>query len=208
MDYTEGATIFVFVVGLWLWARARAVVRPSQGSKIEPRPGTAVLLVNLQEVFWNDRHYDAQTRARVEGAVAREVALAQQGDQPVIALRQEFSGLGFRLVARLLYRGEAIQGGPGTGLAEPFVGIADHVLVKSVQDGFESGELDVVLRVLRVGHLRILGLDGEHDVAKTAQGALNRGFEVTLVGDGIATARAKAFEPVAEALGGQGARIA
>lgn len=207
MAYTEGLAIFLFVLALWMWSRMRALIRPSQGAQIEPRPGTAILLVNLQETFWTDARYDPALRARVEAAVTREVTLAQHNDQPVIALRQEYSDLGFRLFARLLHGGKAIRGGPGLGLAAPFVGMADHMVIKQVQDGFESGELDVVLRVLRIGRLRILGLDGEHDVAKTAQGALNRGYEVTLVRDGIATASDGAFDRVTEALGGQGARV-
>ncbi|MCR9147337.1 MAG: cysteine hydrolase [Rhodobacteraceae bacterium] len=207
MAYTEGLAIFIFVLALWIWSRMRALIRPSQGARIEPRPGTAILLVNLQEAFWNDARYTGDQRARVEAAVLREVTLAQHNDQPVIALRQEYSDLGFRLVARLLHGGKAVRGGPGLGLAAPFVGMADHMVVKQVQDGFESGELDTVLRALRIGRLRFLGLAGEHDVAKTAQGALNRGYEVELVSDGIATARDGAFDPVAEALGGQGARV-
>mgnify|MGYP000010559878 CR=1 FL=1 len=64
-----------------------------------------------------------------------------------------------------------------------------------------------LLAALTIGKLRILGLDGEHGVAKTAQAALNRGYEVELVADGIATARPGAFETVRAALGGQGARV-
>lgn len=207
MDYSEGVVIVGFAVLLWIWLRARALKRPSLGPMIEPRPGTAVLLINLQDVFWNEAHYDADQRARVEAAVAREVELAKLADQPVIALRQEYSDPGYRVVARLLHKGEAIRGGAGLGLAEPFVGMADHLVTKQAQDGFANRELCTVLRALRVGRLRILGLDGEHDVAKTAQGALNRGYRVELVRDGIATARHGAFDSVTQALGGQGARV-
>lgn len=207
MEYSGGITIVLFVVALWLWVRARAFVRPSQGRRITPQPGTAILLVNLQETFWNDAHYDPSVRARMERAVNREVELAQLKDQPVIALRQEFSDLGLWLAARLFHKYRATSSGPGLLLAQPFVGMADQMVTKQVQDGFESGDLDAVLQALRIGKLRILGLDGEHDVAKTAQGALNRGYEVELVSDGIATARNDAFDSVAEALGSQGARI-
>lgn len=207
MQYTEGVAILLFVLVLWIWSRARALVRPSHGPRIEPRPGTAILLVNLQEVFWSGPRYRPEMRRRLTGAVAREVALAQDRDQPVIALRQEYSDAGFRLVARLLHGGVAIRGGPGLSLAAPFVGAADHVVVKQVQDGFESGELDAMLAALRIGKLRILGLDGVRDVARTAQGALNRGYEVTLVRDGIMTDRAKIFGRVTQALASQGARV-
>lgn len=195
-------------LAIWLWLSARYIRRPTLGVRIEPRPGMALLLVDLQEVFWNDAHYDAATRARVEAAVAREAALAQDRGYPVIALRQEWSTPGTRLLARLTMKGEALRGSPGTALAAPFRGLADHVVIKRVQDGFETGELDVVLRVLGIGRLKIAGLDGVHCVAKTAQGALNRGYEVELVRDAIATREPAVFETVEEALAGQGVRLA
>ena len=203
----EGPTILLGAVALWLWASYRYMVRPTQGQPIEPRPCAALLLVDLQQVYWCDEQYDAQTRARVEAAVAREAALAQHRNQPVIALRQQWGGLGPRLIAMLFMKGLGVKGAPGTELAEPFAGLADQVVTKRVQDGFETGELDVVLRVLRVGQLRIVGLDGAGSVARTAQAALNRGYDVTLVSDGIATARDNTFDTIRESLTSQGARV-
>jgi len=201
------AVLIAGTLAIWLWLSARYIQRPTQGVRIEPRPGTALLIVDLQEVFWNDAHYDTATRARVEAALAREAALAQDRGDPVIALRQEWSTPGTRLLARLLMKGEALRGSPGTALAAPFQGLADHVVVKRVQDGFETGELDVVLRVLGIGRLKIAGLDGVHCVAKTAQGALNRGYDVDLIRDAIATRDPAVFETVEEALSGQGVRL-
>lgn len=203
----EGPIILLGAIALWLWASYRYMVRPTQGTPIEPRPGAALLLVDLQTVYWRDDTYDAQTRARVEAAVAREAALAQHRNQPVIAVRQEWSGIGPRLIAWIAMKGHAVKASPGTELAAPFAGQADHVVTKRVQDGFETGELDVVLRVLRVGHLRIAGLDGTGSVARTAQAAINRGYEVTLVSDAIATARKTDFDTVRDSLASQGAQV-
>ncbi|SLN65169.1 nicotinamidase/pyrazinamidase [Roseovarius litorisediminis] len=206
---TPAALILLIFGALTLWVTftIRYIRRPTQGPAIAPRPGSALLLVDLQGVFWNDAHYDAQTRARVEAAVLREVALARQKDQPVIVLRHEWSTLSTRLLARLTMNGEAIRGTAGTGLAPPFSEVADQLVIKRVQDGFETGELDVVLRVLRIGTLKIAGLDGEHCVAKTAQAALNRGYDVALIRDGIASIHPDRFAAATEALSGQGARL-
>ena len=81
------------------------------------------------------------------------------------------------------------------------------MIIKRVEDGFETGELDILLEILRVGRLRLMGRDGCAGLARTAQAALNRGYEVELVRDGIATADSAAFESVIEALRSQGARI-
>ncbi|MFO7770628.1 MAG: hypothetical protein R6V38_04660, partial [Roseovarius gahaiensis] len=127
------------LAGLWLWVTARYMVRATDGPRIPPRPGTALLLIETQQAFWSEAHHDAATRMRVVAAIAREVELARHKDQPVIALRQEWRGLAPRLIARITRPGAPRRGGPDTGLAEPFQGMADHVIVKRVEDGFETG---------------------------------------------------------------------
>lgn len=74
------------------------------------------------------------------------------------------------------------------------------------EDGFDTGELDHLLDVPRVGRLRIMGQDGAHSVVRTAQAALDRGIEVDLVGDGIAVSDAERYDGAVEALVMQGAR--
>ena len=199
--------IAIFAVVIWFWATARHMVRASQGPEIGPRRGSALLLVDLQRAVWRDRSYDATTRARVEAAIAREVTQAQFEDQPVVALRHEWSGVAPRVIAHVTRNGAAMKGSPEAGLAAPFVDMPDHVLVKRVEDGFETGALDALFDVLGVGAVRIVGCDGVHAVARTAQGALNRGYAVTLVGDAIATGQPDAFTPVAAALVSQGAQL-
>ena len=195
------------VIALWAWVASRHMVRATQGRPVPERPGTALVLVELQEAVWQAPHHDDATRARVEAAVAREAALARHRDRPVIALRQEWGGLAPRLIARLTRPGAPLRGGAGVALAAPFCGLADHVIVKRVEDGFETGELDAVLGVLGVGRLRILGRDGCAGVARTAQAALNRGYRVELIRDGIAASDPAAFTAVLEALESQGARV-
>ncbi len=193
--------------GLWLWVTARYMVRATDGPRIPPRPGTALVLIETQQAFWTDTHHDAATRARVEAAIAREVELARHKDQPVIALRQEWRGLAPRLIARKTRPGAPLRGGPDTELADPFKGMADHVIVKRVDDGFETGALDQLFEVLHVGRLKLVGRDGMEAVARTAQAGLNRGYDITLIRDGIATKDAQAFKAVQEALTSQGAQI-
>lgn len=191
----------------WVWLAARKMVRASQGTPVPGHAGVAVVLIELQDCLWTDAQHDGATRARVEAAVAREVEMAGHRDQPVIAVRQEWHGLTPRLIARQTRPGAPMRGAPGVELAPPFRGMADHVIVKRVEDGFETGELDALLDILRVGRLRLMGRDGCAGLARTAQAALNRGYQVELVRDGIAAADGAAFEAVLEALASQGARI-
>jgi nicotinamidase-related amidase len=201
------ATLLAGGLMAWAWVVARHMVRATQGAPVPQRAGVALLLIELQDCLWTDAQHDGATRAHVEAAVAREVEMARLRNQPVIAVRQEWRGLMPRLIARLTRPGAPMRGGADVELAPAFRGMADHVIVKTVEDGFETGELDALLDVLRVGRLRLVGREGCAGLARTAQAALNRGYEVELVRDGIATADSAAFDAVLEALTSQGARV-
>ena len=90
--------------------------------------------------------------------------------------------------------GQAIAGTPGTEIAAPFAGLADQTLVKRVQDAFETKELDKILGQLNVGTLRIVGLDTNYCVAKTALAARQRGYQVEIVKRGVLSADPKRAE--------------
>ncbi|MCR9085403.1 MAG: cysteine hydrolase [Rhodobacteraceae bacterium] len=192
---------------LWLGFGIWQIGRVSAGARIPERSGTAVLMIDLQTVFWRDGPYGAADKARIEAAVRAHVAAAKRAGYPIIALRQEWSQPATRAVARVMMRGKAIAGTPGTELAAPFQGLADHELVKRVQDGFETGALDPLLADLDVGQLRIMGLDGEYCVARTAIAALARGYEVALCVDAIATARPGKQDAVLARLTAMGATV-
>ncbi len=195
------------ILVIWMWRVARHVVWITPGEEIEPRPGQALLLVDLQETCWQNPCYDAQTRIHVEAAIAREVTLAQYKDQPIIALQLRWTGIGHRLWARLTSQSCLCQERLGVAVPQGFQKTADHLVARQALDGFENGELDTILRVLRVGSLRIVGRDGTGAVARTAQAALNRGFSVTLVKDAIASKNRAEFDTVKTALNEQGARL-
>lgn len=209
MTWISLIIILSALLGLWILTASQYMVRASQGLQVDQSAsGRALVLVELQQVFWTDARHDRAIRARVEAAVAREVALAQSNSEPVIALRQEWAGVAPQFIAMFTHDARTLHGEPGSELAAPFKAVADHVIVKRFQDGFETGELDLLLDVLGIGEVRLMGRDGAQALAKTAQAALNRGYGVTLIADGIATqGGADAFGPVAEALMSQGAHV-
>ena len=166
---------------VWLANGVRKIGIVSRGMPIGSRRGTALLLIDLQSVFWDDGPYEDAAKADALTAILAEVATAKAEDLPIIAVRQEWSIPSTKVIARLTMRGQSIQGTPGTQIAEPFEGVAEHVLVKRVQDAFETGELDGLLERLDVGKLRIVGLDLRYCVAKTALAARQRGYTVEVV---------------------------
>ncbi|WP_210251761.1 cysteine hydrolase family protein [Agrobacterium sp. MA01] len=129
-------------------------------------------------MFWDEGPYEDAAKADAMSAILAEVAKAKAENLPIIAVRQEWSIPSTKIIARLTMRGQAIEGTPGTQIAKPFEGLAEHVLVKRVQDAFEKGELDELLERLDVGKLRIVGLDFRYCVAKTALAARQRGYAV------------------------------
>lgn len=198
---------FLFALIIWLARSAAYIGRVSDGPA-PTGPATALILIDLQTVFWGDATYEADTHARVEAAVAKAVQDARGLGWPVIALCQEWSTPGTRLLSRLTMRGKALAGSAGTELAPAFATLPDQVLIKRVQDGFETGDLDRLLARLGVGKLHIMGLDGQYCVQATAMAALNRGYEVTLIEDAVATAQSDAWPLVRARLQSRGAAFA
>lgn len=194
----------VYVVGgvilaglLWLVAGVVRIGAVSRGARIDGRTGEALLLIDLQSVFWNEGPYAEPDKQKVAEVILDEVQQAKAKGHPVVALRQEWSLPVTKVISRLTMKGQAIAGTPGTEIAAPFVGLADREGVKRVQDGFETGALDAVLAELNVGALRIVGLDYNYCVAKTALAAARRGYAVrvveagTLAGQGTDKARSQ-----------------
>ncbi|MCY1127998.1 cysteine hydrolase [Frigidibacter sp. RF13] len=178
IGYLLGAT--GLGLALWLGDGVGRIGAVSSGRPIGQRSGAALVLIDLQTVFWNNGPYSGAAREEAQSAILGEVTAAKAAGHPIIALRQEWSILSTRCLARLTMRGQAIAGTPGTEIAEPFAGIADHILVKPVQDGFQSGELDRLLARLEVGQVRLVGLDLNYCVLKTALAARKRGYEVSI----------------------------
>lgn len=179
---------------LWLIDGVRKIGAVSTGDPISGRLRKALVLIDLQEVFWTSGVFDETAKEAARTRILAEIDTARSKGQPVIAVRQEWSIPATKVVAKLLMKSQAIAGTQGTEMAAPFADIADVTVVKRVQDAFETNELDKVLARLDVGHLRIVGLDLNYCVAKTALAARHRGYEVAIVRDGVLSADAKLAE--------------
>ncbi|SPF79271.1 hypothetical protein ALP8811_03211 [Aliiroseovarius pelagivivens] len=182
LGYLLGLAGLFGVLGfLWLTLGIRRISAVSIGEPIGERTKEALLLIDLQTVFWDHGPYSDAAKQSAKTAVLHEVDAAKAQGHHVVALRQEWSIPSTKAVAQLAMKGQAIKGSAGTELATPFAGLADHVLVKRVQDAFETGELDALLAKLDVGKLRLAGLDLNYCVKNTALAARNRGYEVSVV---------------------------
>ena len=190
MTVVYGAGLAVFFLIVWLGDGVRRIGAVSVGEKIPDRTGSALLLIDLQSVFWECGPYSDIAKEFAAATIFEEVKAARAQNHPVIAVRQEWSIPSTKAVAKLTMNGQAIEGSDGTELAGIFASLPDHVIVKRVQDAFETGDLDALLERLNIGKLRLVGLDLNHCVQKTALAAQNRGYEVTVVKSGTLSATA------------------
>ncbi|MEE2944769.1 MAG: isochorismatase family protein [Pseudomonadota bacterium] len=178
----------VLLLILWLGNGIRRIGAVSVGKTIPDRNGSALLLIDLQSVFWEHGPYAKAAKEAAAAVILAEAEAARAQGHTVIALRQEWSIPSTKAVAKLSMKGQAIKGSDGTEIAEVFTSLPDHVLVKRVQDAFETGELDALLEKGDVGRLRLVGLDMNYCVQKTALAARNRGYDVTVVKEGTLAA--------------------
>lgn len=169
---------------LWLGNGVRRIGSVSVGEPIQDRNGSALLLIDLQSVFWEHGPYSHSAKEAAAAIILKEVGAAQVQGHPVIAVRQEWSIPSTQVLARLTMKGQAIEGSEGTELAGQFSSCPEHIIVKRVQDAFETGELDALLERLNIGAIRLTGLDLNYCVKKTALAARNRGYQVTVIKDG------------------------
>ena len=175
------AAVSIIALTLWLGNGIRRIGAISKGAPIEARFNEALLLIDLQTVFWNHGPYTEAEKSTASAAILAETEAAQSQGHPIIAIRQEWSIPSTKAVAKLAMKGQAIAGTDGTELAPPFASLPQHMIVKRVQDAFETGELDALLARLNVGTLRLVGLDFNYCVQKTALAARNRGYGITVV---------------------------
>lgn len=187
MNWTLPALAIIGMI-IWFVNGIRQIGAISSGDPIGERSETALLLIDLQSVFWDAGTYTETAKSAAKEHVLAEVEAAKTSRIPVIAVRHEWSIPSTKAVARLLAKGLAVEGTPGTELIVPFDDLADHILVKRVQDAFETKELDRLLGQLDVGKVRIVGLDTSYCIAKTALAARQRGYEVEVVSQGILSA--------------------
>lgn len=202
--WTAGSgLLLVFVLfALLFWS-----MRPTKGPKIGkyPSPRTALLIIDIQEDYTGPqakkRFRDGDrivgvsnallAQAQAKGAVV--VYIKNVIDNPIIST---FTG------------GLNAPGASGTEMDRRLIKVADAMtFTKNRSDAFSTLELDAHLRENQVDQLLITGLDGAYCVNATARGALNRGYQVTLFQDGIATESSKSIEKLARGWREAGAQV-
>jgi nicotinamidase-related amidase len=137
---------------------------------LENRPGTALLVVDVQQGVVAG----APRRDEVVATVGHLVERARREGVPVVWVQHSDEGLA---------RGsDAWQLVPELARAE-----GEPLVEKSYGDSFEATDLEAVLGELGVGRLVVVGAQTDACIRSTLHGAITRGYDTTLVADAHTT---------------------
>ena len=148
----------------------------------------ALLIIDVSELFTGSLgRYSPSSDAsdRLIEAINRLSQVASKFGITMIYAEREL--LPARLV-RLLTKKSNSDPTLRTRLDQRLKAMAGYSFVRSGRDAFSNGDLDEVLRKHDIRHIFLAGLDGVTSVAPTARSALDLGYRVTFVQDGIFTA--------------------
>jgi len=150
---------------------------------------TVLLLIDLQRDF-----LEAQGRLpvpsadadRVIGVANRMIEHAQKAGWTMIWIKNEF--LWTQLLGNFSRKFAAIRGSRGSEI-DPRINCSTEfkMVVKCEADGFSNTQLDVALKGLAPQRIVVLGLMTDECVQETTKGAIDRGYRVEVVEDGVAS---------------------
>lgn len=181
------ALAVIIVVGaVLLFREFWRIYTPTTGPKISAytAPAKALLVIDVQEDYTGVKGLKPPLLRNAEGpinVINRLIDGAQRSGMQVVYIRQLFDN---NIITRT-FVSRTIEGLPGTELDSRIKVINTNDFTKKISDAFSNPRLGEFLIAHRVNELYLVGLDGAYCVHKTALGALNRGYEVTVVTDAI-----------------------
>jgi len=184
------AAALVVVLGLFV-VILLVLAGPTKGPKIQKYadPQKALLVIDVQEDFTgrtakppfpykNSRELIETVNGLIEDASGKGFN--------IIYIRQEFDGFMGKIISRMFGKGTAIRGTPGAEVDQRVSIINDNIFTKPKGDAFSNPALGKFLVEHSVNELFLTGLDAEFCVYHTAKGALNRGYTVNIIPNGVA----------------------
>ncbi|GAB5435028.1 cysteine hydrolase family protein [Falsiruegeria mediterranea] len=180
----------------------RRIGKPTTGPQINlsARTETALLVIDMQVDFTTLPTWTESDLQQNFAQISASTSNAQHSGMPIIVVRHVFQGWLANLLNGLFNKGRGNKGSDGLGL-DPRLSLTPSAeFVKSVGDAFSVPELDRYLAEHNVGHLILTGLDGCHCVNKTAQGARNRGYQVSIDPAAVLAANPKQWSKVKDDL--------
>ncbi|USG62888.1 cysteine hydrolase family protein [Sneathiella marina] len=184
----------------------------TSGEKIDrsQRPNTALLIIDMQKDFTHltgEKAWDTEYLEDRIALINTLAADAKKAGQPVITIRQIFAPGYTSLLVRLLGQGRGATGSAGLDLDDRLTFVADADFTKHIGDAFSSPALNAMLDSHRIGHVKLAGLDGNYCVKNTAEGAVNRGYDVDVIYPAVLSSSLKTWEKQKQRLAGLGVQL-
>lgn len=191
MSFGGYVLILLIVMGVSVVLLLRNIIKkmytPTRGEKINKyeKPCKALLVVDVQEDLTGPNaikpYKDAEEKI---AAINKMIQYGSDSGMEVVYIRHEFEN---NFINRMLTRGRLITGQQGIEVDSRIKMINKNDFTKKISDGFSNMDLNKFLTDRQVDEIYITGLDAVYCVYYTAIGALNRGYEVTVIEDAIMT---------------------
>jgi nicotinamidase/pyrazinamidase len=179
----------------------------TEGTPIDPgvSPNTALLVIDIQEGTTGEVSvtdgYIEQSEELI-GNLNRIIDTALSENWTVIYIRSEVVNPLINMLNRTLARGSL-----GAELDKRLNIRSDLVLTKRRKDSFNGTELDSILVDRGIGKLVITGLDAEHCIHGVILAALNRGYRVEVIEEGVIADKLEAKQRMIEEYRSLGVRV-
>lgn len=164
-------------------------IRPPAASEA-PSKRHALLVVDIQDSFTQGPHSPPQ--AVCDGLIEtinRVSKLASRSGMAVLYSHQSRESLAARALLRLPIGRPSRDRFMKIRSDKRLDMVSEHSFVRPTKDAFSGPDLDAFLREKGIDHLFLVGIDGSTSISRTACSALERGYRVTFIRDGIFTAR-------------------
>ncbi len=176
---------------------------PTKGPRIDgyAEPQKAVLVIDVQEDFIGKSAHPSRQYKNSDNiieAMNRVIEEARVRNYRVVYIRQEYEGIWAQFLSKTLFGGRGLPGRPGTQIDKRVMMVSEDIFTKRIGDAFSNPALSDFLIANQVDELLLVGLDVQYCVHATAQGALNRGYKVSVATDAVAILNEKKWDPMME----------
>lgn len=169
-------------------------MQPTSGKKIESynSPIKAIIVVDIQEDYTGKNAKKPFKDAEKIIDTTNELIQQAEANGMIVVFIQNVIK---NPVISLFTGGINAPGAPGTEMDRRLIRIPGiQTFSKNRSDAFSNNDFDDYLRKMQVNHLLITGLDAAYCINATIRGALNRGYQVTVFKNGIATESSKSID--------------
>ena len=175
--------------------------QPTRLEEPGPAPRTALLLIDLQEAFFEDPAL-AAARADVLAAVQALAGGARRAGAPILLITTEHSRDRSTWTLSMLEddQGYLFHGDPSTAVVHELDTTGMTRIEKTRDSAWFGTDLSLRLRNLGVGRVLIAGVSTHACIAQTARDAYAHNVRAAVVRDAIADERAEHMRTVLELL--------